>query len=252
VSFEISPGEIVGLIGPNGAGKSTAIDAITGFVACEGNLRLDGKLIDDWTAARRARAGIGRSFQSLELFDDMTILENIRTACDPRASVRDLKDLVAVSRPPLTAAAVEAIRDFGLEGDLMKMPGQLSYGKRRLVAIARTVAAQPSILLLDEPAAGLSESESDELGRLLRHLATEWGFSVLLVEHDVSLVMRICDRIVALDFGRRIAMGTPIEVRHDPVVIAAYLGAPETMHETSAELVDKAESVPATQPAGGL
>ena len=156
-----------------------------------------------------------------------------------------------MSRPPLTAAAVAAIRDFGLEGDLMKMPDHLSYGKRRLVAIARTVAAQPSILLLDEPAAGLSESESDELGQLLRKLATDWGFSVLLVEHDVSLVMRICDRIVALDFGRRIAMGTPTEVGRDPVVVAAYLGDPETAREPSNELVDLAEITTATQPATG-
>ncbi|MCZ7531584.1 MAG: ATP-binding cassette domain-containing protein [Acidimicrobiia bacterium] len=225
VSLEVRPGEIHGLIGPNGAGKTTLIDAMTGFVACSnGRILLDDTYVDRWSARRRAAGGIGRSFQNLELFESMTVRENLRTASDARDFRAYLTDLVAPGHEPLGAGAVAAVREFGLEAVLEENPDELPFGVRRQVAIARTVATMPSVLLLDEPAAGLDEHESAELGRLVRRLADDWGMAVLLIEHDVSLVMDICDRVSVLDFGRKIAEGTPAEVLDEDAVIAAYLG----------------------------
>ncbi len=157
----------------------------------------------------------------------MTVRENLRTASDSRDTRAYVTDLVAPRRVPLGAGAVAAVAEFGLERDLDEVPEELPYGRRRLVAIARAVATTPSLLLLDEPAAGLDEQESAELGRLVRRLAVEWGMGVLMIEHDVSLVMDICDRIAVLDFGRLIAEGTPEDVRSDASVIGAYLGTDE-------------------------
>jgi sulfate-transporting ATPase len=226
-TLEVRPGEVVGLIGPNGAGKTTLIDVVTGFTRQQsGSVSLDDRRVDGWSARRRARGGIARSFQSLELFEDMTVRDNLRTASDRRDPLAYLSDLVWPGNPPLSGTAVAAVREFGLEADLDRRPSELPYGRRRLVGIARAVATRPSVLLLDEPAAGLDEHETAELGELVRRLAAEWGLAVLLVEHDVSLVMSTCDRIVALDFGRVIADGTPEEIRADEAVIAAYLGQP--------------------------
>jgi sulfate-transporting ATPase len=227
VSLRVGPGEIVGLIGPNGAGKTTLIDAVTGFSKARGGI----VAIDDepvrGSPRHRARLGIARTFQNLELFEDMTVADNLRAACERRDGLAYLTDLVRPGKSGLPPSATEALRSFRLADDLDRRPGELSFGKRRLLAIARTTAARPSILLLDEPAAGLDEDETSELGGLLRHLADDWGIGVLLVEHDMGLVMRVCDRIVVLDFGRTIAKGTPEEVRREPEVIAAYLGTSE-------------------------
>jgi ABC-type branched-subunit amino acid transport system ATPase component/ABC-type branched-subunit amino acid transport system permease subunit len=226
-SLEVRPGEVVGLIGPNGAGKTTLIDVITGFTRCqEGHVLLDDTPIDRWSARRRARAGIARSFQSLELFEDMTVRDNLRTASDRRDPLAYLTDLLWPGNPPLHSTAVAAVREFGFTEDLERRPGELPYGRRRLIGIARAIATQPSVLLLDEPAAGLDEEESAELGGLVRRLASEWNLAILLVEHNVPLVMSVCDRVVALDFGRVIAHGSPDEVGTDASVIGAYLGEP--------------------------
>jgi ABC-type branched-subunit amino acid transport system ATPase component/ABC-type branched-subunit amino acid transport system permease subunit len=235
VSLEVHPGEVVGLIGPNGAGKTTLIDVVTGFTRAQaGHIVLEGDQIDRWGPRRRARGGLGRSFQSLELFEDMSVRDNLRAASDRRDPLAYVTDLVWPANPPLPGTAVAAIREFGLDGDLDRMPSELPYGRRRLVGIARAVATEPSTLLLDEPAAGLDERETRELGELVRRLAKEWGLGILLVEHDVSLVMSVCDRIVALDFGRVIAEGTPTEIRGNAAVIAAYLGEPTEAAEASA------------------
>ncbi|MBI5087704.1 MAG: ATP-binding cassette domain-containing protein [Actinobacteria bacterium] len=226
VSFIVRPGEVVGLIGPNGAGKTTIIDAITGFVRpASGSIVLDGTPIESYAPSRRARAGVGRSVQSLELFDDMTVFANLRTGCEPRDALAYVTDLVHPGKPGLGAAATAAVREFQLADDLDRFPTELPFGRRRLVAIARAIAAEPSVLLLDEPAAGLDEQETGELGHLIVRLAKEWGLAVLLIEHDVSLVLRVCDRVEALDFGRSIASGTPDEIANDPAVISAYLGS---------------------------
>ncbi|MEU8860121.1 branched-chain amino acid ABC transporter permease/ATP-binding protein [Streptomyces umbrinus] len=225
LSFDIEPGRVVGLIGPNGAGKTSAIDAVTGFTrAASGSVRLGDRDVTRVPVHRRAGAGLSRSFQSLELFEDMSVLDNLYAACDRPGPWAYLKDLVRPGSRPLPAHVLVAIREFGLESALDRPVGDLSYGERRLLAIARAVATSPSVLLLDEPAAGLSDDESRELAHLVRRLAEDWGMGVLLVEHDVDMVMSVCDEVVVLDFGRRICVGTPEEVRGDPAVRAAYLG----------------------------
>jgi sulfate-transporting ATPase len=226
VSMEVRPGEVVGLIGPNGAGKTTLIDAVTGFVAAhEGSISLGGRSIDRLNATKRARLGLRRSFQSLELFEDVSVEENIRAGSDQLASPLSwLTDLVWPGRHDLPSTAVAAVRAFELEPHLDETPEELPYGRRRLVGIARTVASGPSVLLLDEPAAGLDEVESAELARLIRGLAEERNMAVLLVEHDVGLVMSTCDRVVVIDFGKVIATGSPEEIRSDDAVRDAYLG----------------------------
>jgi ABC-type branched-subunit amino acid transport system ATPase component/branched-subunit amino acid ABC-type transport system permease component len=227
VSFDVRPGEIVGLIGPNGAGKTTIVDAVTGFIKPNaGRILLNGAPMAGaaWSPARRARAGVRRSFQSLELFEDISVRENLHAGSEEHVPLSGVRDLVWPARRPLPPAAAGTVREFALEDDLDRLPGELPYGRRRLVGIARAAASAPPVLLLDEPAAGLDERETDELGMLVRRLAHERGMAVLLIEHDVSLVLRICDRIVVLDFGRKIAEGAPSEIRTDRAVIAAYLG----------------------------
>jgi ABC-type branched-subunit amino acid transport system ATPase component/branched-subunit amino acid ABC-type transport system permease component len=245
VSLELRPGTITGLIGPNGAGKTTLIDAVTGFTRMrEGEILLDGRPITRWSVARRARAGVGRSFQSLELFEDWTVLENLRVACDTGGAQAYLWDILWPRTPPLPGIVLSAIKEFGLEGDLDRQVSELPYGKRRLLAIARAVAMRPQVLLLDEPAAGLGGVKSGELANLVKRLAGDWGMSILLVEHDVSFVMSVCDHIVVLDFGREISRGEPGEVRSDPAVVASYLG-----QETGA--APEPEPLPASAVAGG-
>lgn len=235
VDFVVEPGRVVGLIGPNGAGKTSVIDAVTGFTRAAGSVVLDGTDVSAWSVPKRARAGISRSFQSLELFEDATVLDNLRAASDPRDRLSYLTDLVHPRTPPLPPTVVAAIREFRLEDDLLRHVQDLPYGQRRLLAIARAVAAQPSVLLLDEPAAGLGDVETAELAHLVRRLADDWGIAVLLVEHDMNFVMSVCDRIVVLDFGRRIAEGTPEQVRNDPAVVAAYLGQSDEQIQHSDE-----------------
>jgi ABC-type branched-subunit amino acid transport system ATPase component len=225
VDLEVGPGEVVGLLGPNGAGKTTLIDCVSGNNRLTaGSIGWDGHDITRWAPYRRSRAGLSRSFQSLELFDDLTVRENLLAAADPRDRAAYVTDLVWPGYPPLPATVVAAVEELQLQPLLDRRAEDLSYGQRRLVAIARAVASNPSVLLLDEPAAGLDETESAELGRLIRRLADEWGMGVLLIEHDVALVLDNADRVVVLDFGRKIAEGTPAEIRNDPSVRKAYLG----------------------------
>jgi sulfate-transporting ATPase len=224
-TLRVEPGRVVGLIGPNGAGKTTLIDAITGFVPpAQGHVRLSSDDITRWPVYRRARAGLSRSFQSLELFESSTVRENLSVASDPGALASYVTDAAYPRRGRLSGMAAVAVREFRIDDCLDTTVSDLSYGRRRLVAIARAIATEPSVLLLDEPAAGLSSGETRELATIVRHLADEFGFGVLVVEHDMAFVMSICDKVVVLDFGRQIATGTPSEVSSDPAVIAAYLG----------------------------
>ncbi|WP_435769060.1 ABC transporter permease subunit [Nocardioides sp. SYSU DS0651] len=226
VDLTVRPGEVVGLLGPNGAGKTTLIDAVTGYAhPAEGTVVLDGEDITDWAPHRRARAGLTRSFQSLELFDDLTVRENLLVASDDASGSPSVRELVWPRRPALSDTVVAAVDELELTDVLDLRPDELSYGRRRLVAIARAVASRPSVLLLDEPAAGLDEHESSELGRLIRRLADQWGIGVLLIEHDVPMVLAHSDRVLVLDFGKTIAEGTPQDIAADQGVRQAYLGA---------------------------
>jgi sulfate-transporting ATPase len=226
VSLTVEPGEVLGVIGPNGAGKTTLIDGLSGFVkVSSGSVFLGEERLDSRPAAARAKCGLGRSFQSLELFEDMTVAENIQVAVDRRPWWRLLTDLVLPITAKWDAFTGLVIGEFGLGDLLAARPGDLPYGTRRLVAIARVVALGPSVLVLDEPAAGLDGSERRELTDLIRRLADKWGMAIVVVEHDVDLVMNCCDRIMALNFGRRIGYGTPAEIQRSAAVVDAYLGA---------------------------
>ncbi len=228
VSFELRSGEILGVIGPNGAGKSTLVDAVTGFTTPRsGSITLDGAELGRLGVTARARRGLGRAFQSLELFEDMTVHENLLVADDPGGVRPWFSDIVRPGRARLGPAATRAVHDLGLTEVLSAYPSELSYGRRRLLAIARAVAADPAVLLLDEPAAGLDERERSDLAGLIGQLAHERGLAVLLIEHDVNLVASISDRMLALDFGRVIARGSPDAVRDDASVRSAYLGLAE-------------------------
>jgi len=224
VSLEVNPGEVVSVIGPNGAGKTTLMDAVTGFVPMAGEVTLEGRALDGLSPHRRARAGIARSFQSLELFEDMTVLDNLRAASEPRDAASYLLDLVHPKRGSISPATAAAIATLRLEPYLHTLPTDLPYGTRHLVSIARAIATEPAVLLLDEPAAGLDEHERGEVGDVIRLMAEQWRMSILLIEHDVALVARVSDRIIGLDFGTVIASGPPATVLADPAVIGAYLG----------------------------
>jgi sulfate-transporting ATPase len=224
VSLRIEPGEVLGIIGPNGAGKTTLLDAITGFVDVRaGAVLIGGQAVQGWAPHRRSTLGLARSFQALELFDDLTVGENLLAACEKATRGSTVTDLLRPGHSHLSAAAWTAVQEFGLKPLLDCRPDELAYGQRRLVAIARAAAAKPAILLLDEPAAGLSELESRELGELIRHLA-ERGIAVAVIEHDMDLVASTCHRLVVLDYGCVIACGAPDAVMSDAKVIAAYLG----------------------------
>ncbi|CAO5149670.1 branched-chain amino acid transport system ATP-binding protein [Frankia sp. AiPs1] len=231
VDLRVEPGQVVGMIGPNGAGKTTVIDAITGYSSSTArSMTLGDVHLERLSAHRRARAGVSRSFQNLELFEDLTVLENIQAASDQRDGAAYLTDLFFPRSRPLPAPALAAIGAFGLRDDLLRTVSDLPYGRRRLLAIARAVAAGPGVLLLDEPCAGLDESESAEVAALLRRLADDWGLGILLNEHDMDVIMEVCDRVVVLDAGELIAEGSPAQVAANPRVRTAYLGDadPET------------------------
>jgi ABC-type branched-subunit amino acid transport system ATPase component len=226
LSMEVAPGQVFGLIGPNGAGKSTTIDAITGFVkTSSGSIFLGNENMSGWTPERRARAGLARSFQSLELFDDLSVEENVLAASDSRDRRAYLTDLFHPGDLRLDGMAGDAVSDFGLEGRLTAQAGNLNYAQRRRLAVARAVAGGGSVLLLDEPAAGLGPADATALSDIIRRLARDLGIAVLLIEHNVDMVLRTCDQIVALNFGEMIGRGTPAEIRKNPAVVAAYLGA---------------------------
>ncbi|MGH1489833.1 MAG: ABC transporter permease subunit [Acidimicrobiales bacterium] len=243
VSYQVRPGTVTGLIGPNGAGKTSLIDAISGFAPAEGKVLIDDQDLSGLSPVKRARAGVARSFQSLELFEDSTVFENLSVAADPQDLRSYIYDLVRPINPPFPPEVVRAIIEFQLDEDLHRDVKDLSYGKRRLLAIARAVAMHPSVLLLDEPAAGLSATESAELAVVVRRLAEEWGMAVLVVEHDMNFVMEVCDEVIVLDFGNLIASGDPEDVRSNPAVIAAYLG-----DELDDEMVDDLDGAPGHDP----
>jgi len=225
VSLEVAPGSVVGLIGPNGAGKTTLIETVTGFVQHQiGTVSLGSTSLEGMSPRHRAKLGIARTFQAGGLFGDLTVRENLLVANEGETTPSSFFKTILRSPQKLSQGAQMAIDQFGLASVLNSFPGDLPYGRQRVVSIARALARNPSILLLDEPAAGLGEADRDELSELIIDLARSRNVGILLVEHDVELVMRTCTQVVALEFGSVIASGSPDEVRRDPAVIRAYLG----------------------------
>ena len=229
ISLTAEAGEVIGIIGPNGSGKTTLIDAISGFVDASGTVTLDDKALTGLPAHARNQLGVSRSFQSLELFEELSVADNLLVAADKPRWWTWVRCLVWPGRPRANDAVREGVLEFGLEDSLNHKPGELPYGKRRLLAICRALstATLPRVLLLDEPAAGLGDADRAELRRLIRSVADKRGMTVLLVEHDVDLVMDVSDRVVVLEFGKKIAEGLPDEVRSHPDVIRSYLGSLE-------------------------
>ncbi len=223
MSMTVEAGQLVGLIGPNGAGKTTFIDALTGFAPAAGRVRFADRDISGLPAHRRARLGLGRTWQSVELFDDLDVVENLQVAAEHQSPAGFLLDLVRPRRPRDTSAVDRALAALDLEELRTRTPSELSHGQRKLVGVARALTAEPRLVCMDEPAAGLDTAESRILGAQLRRLV-DTGVAILLVDHDMSLVLSVCDYLYVIEFGKLIARGTPAEIRADQRVIAAYLG----------------------------
>jgi branched-chain amino acid transport system ATP-binding protein len=220
VSLTALPGEVTGLIGPNGAGKTTTFNVITGLQEpTHGRVFINGEDVSHLAPYKRARRGLARTFQRLEVFGSLTVYENVLAAAEFHKSWSD------DATPPVKVAA-EVIDRVGLRRVANARVDALPTGISRLVELGRALATRPRILLLDEVGSGLNPDETDALGDLMLALVSD-GTSILLVEHDVELVMRVCARIFVLDFGRLIASGTPAEIQQDPIVQAAYLGSDE-------------------------
>jgi ABC-type branched-subunit amino acid transport system ATPase component/ABC-type branched-subunit amino acid transport system permease subunit len=228
VSFDVQAREIVALIGPNGAGKSTTFNLVTGVLtASGGKISVLGKSIDNAPPQEVVKLGISRTFQHVKLVPDMTVLENVALGAHQRGHAGAIASMLRLDRADeakLLAEAARQIERVGLGEQINQLAGSLSLGQQRIVEIARALCADPILLLLDEPAAGLRHMEKQQLAALLRQLR-DGGMSVLLVEHDMGFVMDLADRIVVLDFGTKIAEGTPAAIKVNPEVIKAYLGA---------------------------
>ena len=215
VSLELQTGEIFGLIGPNGSGKTTLINVITGLLpSTSGRILVDGQDITRFPAHRVAQTGIARTFQTIRLFKELTVLENVEVAAVSTGLARSLANHLAQ----------QLLSEAGLEDWQERLAGELAYGNQRKLEIARALAMRPKFLLLDEPAAGLNENESDLLLKMLKSIPAQKGVGMLIVDHDMRLIMRLCDRLHVLNYGKTIAEGKPAEVRANAAVISAYLG----------------------------
>ncbi|NLW08701.1 MAG: ABC transporter ATP-binding protein [Firmicutes bacterium] len=229
-NLELKPGELVGLIGPNGAGKTTVFNILTGFYQPqEGRVIFDGKDITGLGCHKINRLGIGRTFQNIRLFNELTVLDNVKIAYQYAGRYSWRHTIFRTgsyrrSEKEIADWALSRLEIFNLDGKAGEIAKNLPYGEQRRLEIARALAGRPKLLLLDEPAAGMNPQETMELLELIKWLRKEFSLTIFLIEHDMSLVMKLCERILVLDYGMTIAEGSPEEIRNNPRVIEAYLG----------------------------
>ncbi|MCE0762789.1 ABC transporter ATP-binding protein [Pseudonocardia kujensis] len=225
VTIDVDPGTVVGLIGPNGAGKTTFVDAVTGFTASAGEILLDGTRIDALPPHERRTAGLSRTWQSGELFGNLSVAENLLVAARAGGWRTLVRDIFVPRRKVSDDVVSRALEVVGLADVADTLARDLTLGQQKLVGVARALAGGAEVLLLDEPAAGLDSMESRAFAARVRSIADS-GPGILLIDHDMSLVLGVCDVVTVLEFGKQIFTGTPAEARTDPTVVAAYLGAP--------------------------
>lgn len=230
LSMHIDEGELIGLIGPNGAGKTTAFNMITGvYTPTEGKVYFNGQQSSGKKSYQVTQMGMARTFQNIRLFSELSVIDNVKIAYNMHvtynladAIIRDGKYLS--EEEFITQKALDLLKIFHLEEEAHEVAKNLPYGKQRRLEIARALATEPKLLLLDEPAAGMNPQETKELMEMIRWIRKEFNLSVLLIEHDMGLVMGVCERIYVLEYGMKIAEGTPEEIKHNKRVIEAYLG----------------------------
>ena len=230
VTLELNEGELVGLIGPNGAGKTTLFNLLTGvYEPSEGTVTLDGHLLNGKQPYKIAALGLGRTFQNIRLFKDLTVLDNVLIAFSNHHKQHVFASFLRLpafykNEKELKAKALELIKIVDLDGDAETFAKNLASGQQRRLEIVRALATEPKILFLDEPAAGMNPQETAELTELIRRIKDEFKITIMLIEHDMNLVMEVTERIYVLEYGRLIAHGTPDEIKNNKRVIEAYLG----------------------------